>query len=239
MADGPEQLIVADNPALTQRAADWLVEQIGRAVKARGRCSLALAGGSTPRPIYADLGARPKGVIPWDKLDIYFGDERAVPPDHGDSNYRMARDALLSLVTLQPGQVHRMEADRPDRDRAADDYSAALPDRLDVLILGMGPDGHTASLFPGSPALGETKRRVVPVIGPKPPPERLTITPPVIEQARSIAVVAAGKDKAGVAAQALEGDATARDIPIRLARRGAWFLDVAAASLLKRKGSAA
>ena len=239
MADGPEQVIVADNPALSQRAADWLIARISQAMRARGRCSLALAGGSTPRPIYADFGARAKGVIPWDKVDIYFGDERAVAPDHTDSNYRMAQEALLSHLPLGGQQVHRMEAERSDRERAADEYAALLPARLDVLILGMGPDGHTASLFPGSPALSEATRLVVPVIGPKPPPERLTITPPVIERARSIAVVATGRDKAGVAAQALEGGASPRDIPISLARRGTWFLDVAAASLLKGTGSAA
>lgn len=229
--------MIVDNPALTRRAADWIVERLAQAIGARGQASLALAGGSTPRPIYADLSGRPKGSIAWDKVSIFFGDERAVPPDHADSNYRMAREALLSVAPVPEKNVHRMEAERADRDRAAADYARALPTRLDVLILGMGPDGHTASLFPGSSALSETRRLVLPVTGTKPPPQRLTVTPPVIAAARGVLVVATGNDKAPMVARVLEGAVPATEAPIALARRGTWMLDSAAAGQLKRKAS--
>lgn len=198
-------------------AADWIRRRIEEAVDARGACHVALAGGSTPRPVYERLGA---GPLPWDRLDWWFGDERAVPPDHSESNYRMVLD------TLRPkdlARVHRMPADAPDLEAAADDYGRRLPPQLDLLVLGMGPDGHTASLFPGSPALDIRHRRVVPVIGPKPPPRRLTITPPVIEAARAIVVLAGGADKSAMVARALEGPLDVKAVPAQLARRGAWF----------------
>jgi 6-phosphogluconolactonase len=125
-----------------------------------------------------------------------------------------------------------MEAERSDREAAAGDYERALPQRLDVLLLGMGADGHTASLFPGSAALDERSRLVVPVAGSKAPAERLTITPPVIEAARKVAVLATGEDKAAMVARALEGPPEPRTVPAQLARRGLWLLDRAAATRL-------
>jgi 6-phosphogluconolactonase len=234
VAESPERVIVVDNPALTRQAADWIVGRLSDAVRSRGRASLALAGGSTPRPIYADLAGRPKGSIAWDKVDIFFGDERAVPPEDADSNYRMAREALLSVAPIPKQNVHRMEAERADRDRAADEYAKALPSALDVLILGMGPDGHTASLFPGGASLKETRRLVLPVTGTKPPPQRLTITPPVIAQARGVLVVATGKDKATMVAKVLESAPSPSETPIVLAKRGTWMIDTAAASALRK-----
>ena len=156
---------------------------------------------------------------------MYFGDERAVPPDHPDSNYLMVHRVLLSRVPVPAGQVHRMEAERSDREAAAREYERSLPPRLDILVLGMGPDGHTASLFPGSAALDERQRLVVPVIGAKAPVERLTITPPVIEAARRVAVIATGEDKAAMVARAIEGPLAPKEVPVQLARRGSWFLD--------------
>jgi len=198
--------IVQAGDALARPCAEWLAECLTRAIGERGRCAIALAGGSSPRPVYAALATPPLwGAIDWLRVHVYFGDERAVPPDDPESNYRMARETLLSRVPVPHTQVHRMEAEREDRDAAADDYDRILPAALDVLLLGMGPDGHTASLFPGSPALLERTRRVVPVLGPKPPLRRLTITPPVIESAREIAVIATGVDKASMITRALEG----------------------------------
>jgi 6-phosphogluconolactonase len=165
-------------------------------------------------------------------VSVFFGDERAVPPDHPDSNYLMVHLALLSRVPVPAGNVHRMEAERLDREAAAREYERSLPPRLDVLLLGMGPDGHTASLFPGSAALDERHRLVVPVLGAKPPAERLTITPPVIEAARKVAVIATGEDKALVVARAIEGPFAPKSVPVQLARRGCWFLDRAAAARL-------
>ena len=194
-------------------AAGWILRRIEEAVAARGACHVALAGGSTPRPVYERLGA---AALPWDRLDWWFGDERAVPPDHAESNYRMV------LETLRPKLLERVHRLDPD---ATEAYERLLPERLDILILGMGPDGHTASLFPGSPALDIRDRRVVPVIGPKPPPRRATITPPVIEAAREIVVLAWGADKAAMVTRAREGPLDIQAVPAQLARRGAWFTD--------------
>jgi 6-phosphogluconolactonase len=166
-------------------------------------------------------------------VHIFFGDERAVPPDHADSNYRMAKESLLDRVAIPPAQVHRIQAESADREAAARAYEALLPDAIDVLVLGIGEDGHTASLFPGSAALRETERRVLPVVGPKPPPERLTITPPVVLSARHRIVLAAGSGKADAIARALDGPWDPEKTPIQLAKRGAWFVDPPAAAKLK------
>ncbi len=198
-------------------AAERIAVAIRMAAAARGRCSVALSGGSTPRAIYPLLRD-----LPWPALDFFFGDERAVPPEDPESNYRMAQETLFGS---HPGsRVHRMEAERPDLDRAAGEYAKLLPDAIDVLLLGMGPDGHTASLFPGSPALDERARKVVAVIGPKPPPRRLTITPPVIEAAREIVVLVRGADKAAALQRAREGAWNPKETPAQLARRGTWIV---------------
>jgi 6-phosphogluconolactonase len=230
---GAGRVIVREGAALSQACAEWIARAVTGAITARGRCAIALAGGSSPRPVYAALSAPPLwGAIDWLHVHVYFGDERAVPPDDPVSNYRMACDTLLCRVPIPHTQVHRMEAERADLDAAATGYQRQLPAALDVLLLGMGPDGHTASLFPGSPALEERQRRVVPVVGPKPPSRRLTITAPVIEAAREVAVIATGAEKAAMVLRALEGRGDLADVPVALARRGTWFLDAAASSRL-------
>jgi 6-phosphogluconolactonase len=232
------ELIVGSQPAeLVRQASEWLRLEVTRAIAERGSCALALAGGRTPEPIYRDLAAG--SSVAWERVDVFFSDERAVPPDHLDSNYRMVYLALLSRVPIPGGQVHRMEAERPDREAAAREYERSLPPRLDVLLLGMGPDGHTASLFPGSAALDERHRLVVPVVGAKAPAERLTITPPVIEAARKVAVIATGADKAAMVVRAIEGPLVPKAVPVQLAQRGFWFLDQAAAARLtaRRNGN--
>ena len=218
---------------MARLAAEWLADEVRLGATLRGTCALGLAGGSTPRPAYEALAQPPlEAAIPWDRVQVFFGDERAVPPDHPDSNFRMVNETLLSRVPLPAENVHRMQADADDLERAADRYAALLPRALDVLVLGIGPDGHTASLFPGSPALRERTRRVVPARAPKPPERRLTITPRVIGAARRILVLAAGGDKAEAVARALKAAARADDVPASLARDGVWFLDRAAARLL-------
>ncbi|HET8834063.1 MAG TPA: 6-phosphogluconolactonase, partial [Gemmatimonadales bacterium] len=219
--------VVPDPEQLARPAAEWLEAEILASIRARGRCALALAGGRTPEPVYRELAQA--ADVDWSRVSVFFGDERAVPPDDAESNYRMVRAALLSRVPIPAARVHRMEAERADRDLAAREYERLLPAALDILVLGVGPDGHTASLFPGSAALDERRRLVVPVIGTKPPAERLTITPPVIEAAQRVAVLATGADKAAVVARALEGPLAPREVPAQLARRGAWFVDRAAA----------
>ena len=224
-------IVVREPPDLFVEAAEHIAGLMNRA---RGSCSIALAGGNTPRPVYALLAKPPLGDrVDWSRVSVFWGDERGVPPDDKDSNYGMARDALLDHVPVPAAQVHRMEAERADRDAAARAYERLLPDPLDILVLGVGPDGHTASLFPGSPVLRETERRVVPVDGPKPPPRRMTITPPVIRAAREIVVIATGADKAGVIARAVQGPEEPLVYPIQLARRAAWFVDGAAAGQLE------
>ena len=231
------ELIVASSPAeLARQAADWLARELTGAIAARGSCALGLAGGRTPETVYRALVSDSR--IAWSRVDVFFSDERAVPPDDPESNYRMVRLALLSRVPIPPGQVHRMEAERPDRDAAALEYERILPQPLDVLLLGMGPDGHTASLFPGAAALDERDRRVIPVVGAKAPAERLTITPPVIEAARTVGVIATGEDKAAMVARAVEGAVTPKAVPARLARRGVWLLDQAAAARLTARRAA-
>jgi 6-phosphogluconolactonase len=222
--------VIADGADFVRRASAWLADGIRRAA-ARGVCRVALAGGETPRPIYAALAASARAIA-WDHVEIFFSDERAVPPDDPQSNYRMVRETLLASVGLPEAQVHRMEAEQADLTAAARAYDAQLPPRLDVLLLGMGADGHTASLFPGDAALNERARRVVPVVSGAAPSHRLTITPPVIALARRVAVLATGSEKAEVAARALEGPFSPLEVPVQLALAGTWFLDHAAATRL-------
>jgi 6-phosphogluconolactonase len=221
---------------LARAASSRIGEDIGRSVRATGACSVALAGGSTPQPAYRVL-SEDRGIA-WSNVEIFFGDERAVPPDHPDSNYRMARRALLDHVPIEAHRIHRMEADRPDLDAAARDYESLLPDALDLLVLGMGADGHTASLFPGHAAVAERTRRVVPVHE-APLAARLTITAPVIQRAKQLIVLIAGGDKAATVRRALEGPDDPNALPIQLARHGTWILDRASAALLSRQPSSA
>jgi len=225
-------VVVRPAPGLWSAAAAWFATHLANAVEARGRCGVALAGGSTPQPLYALLAGWPFPFT-WDRIDVFFGDERAVPPDHPDSNYGAAYRSWLQL--MPPERVHRMEAERSDRDMAAREYERILPERLDVLLLGIGSDGHTASLFPGNAALRERVRRVVPVTGPKPPPDRLTITPLVIQEARHVAMLVTGANKSAVVRRALEGPWEPDQVPAQLARRGTWFLDAEAGSLLRMR----
>ena len=224
--------------------ADAWAERAGRSILAAlreaaeaGPVSLALAGGSTPGPVYRWLATRED--VPWSRIDVFFGDERCVPPDHPDSNYRMARDTLLCPAGIGAARVHRMQAERDDREAVASAYAALLPPHLTVLLLGIGEEGHTASLFPGSPALGERERRVVPVTAPAEPPGRLTVTPPVLEAAARVFVLATGERKAEPVARALEAPWAPDVCPAQLARRGSWLLDRAAAGHLSRDTLAA
>jgi 6-phosphogluconolactonase len=190
--------------------------------------TVCLAGGTTPKRTYELLAAE---ALAWERVDFYFGDERCVPPDHADSNYRMACEALVRPGGPRLERIHRMRAELEDREAAATEYDARLPAALDAVVLGIGEDGHTASLFPGSEALREQKRRVRVIRGSKPPPWRLTVTPPVLRDARAVLVLAAGGGKAEAVKRALESGSV-EEVPARLAaREGAtWLLDEAAAS---------
>jgi 6-phosphogluconolactonase len=226
------RVVVPDERALARRAAEWVVERTRAAVAARGTCSVALAGGSTPRATYEVLGTSALGTaVPWGAIDWFFGDERAVPFDHPESNYRLAAETLFAGRPEALARAWRMPADAADTAVAARSYGQLLPDPLDVVILGMGEDGHTASLFPGSPAF-DADARVVPVTGPRPPLRRMTIAPGVIEAARDVLVLVAGPGKAAMLARALEGPLDVRSVPVQLARDRTFLVDAAAASAL-------
>jgi len=223
----PGPLVVVDRAELAALAAAWISERARHAITARGAFSIALAGGTTPRPIYEALAALPRArAIDWARWHVFFGDERCVPADSPDSNHRMAREALLGRVPIPAEQVHRI-AGEDDPEAAARASEAVLPAALDVVVLGVGPDGHVASLFPGSPLLEERTRRFAVVRdAPKPPALRITVTPLVLAAARARLVVAAGAEKADVIARARRGDDS---LPAALARPCTWMVDRAAA----------
>jgi len=223
-------VVVVPGDRWVEEAAARIAGGLEASVVARGAASVALAGGETPRPVYQRLAAM---TLPWNRIDVYFGDERAVPPDHRDSNYHMAAETLLDPAGVPPARRHRMPADSADCLEAAEQYADLLPQRLDLLLLGVGRDGHTVSLFPGSPAVREAWLRVVPAHSPEPPTLRLTITPPVIAVARARLVLARGRDKAAAVARALEGPDDPEQCPAQLARPGVWLLDPDAAERLE------
>ena len=221
--------IVCDSNELPSRAAARIALELTKAITLRGKASLALAGGTTPKATYEALA----GIsLDWSLIDVFFGDERCVPAEHGDSNYRMAKAALFDRITIPTHRIHRMQGELADRDAAARGYEAELPEQLDVVVLGIGEDAHTASLFPGSPALREEQRRVLPVTGPKPPPERLSLTPPALRSARLCLVLGSGSGKAEPVRRAFQDPLDITATPIQLARDGVWFLDAAAAAAL-------
>ena len=246
---GPQVRGFADLDALSRAAADDLAEVARAAVAERGGCHIALSGGSTPRRLFQVLVQRGPDALPWRQLALWWGDERTVPPDHADSNYRMAREALIDPAAgfgLGAAQVHRIAAELAVPAAAAADYERALvaalgaPPRFDLVLLGMGPDGHTASLFPDSPALGDTAHWVVanPVTSPlvHGTTTRITLTAPAINAARRVRFLVAGADKAAALAQVLAGPRALALYPAqRIAPESGelvWFVDQAAAAAL-------
>lgn len=229
MADVFSPIVLATAAEVAERAAAIIAEEVVRAAAASATLSLMLAGGTTPRAAYERLATMP---LPFSTIRFFFGDERAVAPDHPESNHRMAKEALFDRAGIDPKHVHRMAAEAPDREGAARAYAALLPERIDVLLLGMGEDAHTASLFPGSEAIEERELRVKPVTGPKPPPDRLTITPVVIERARRVVVLVTGSGKAEALERAAKGPLDPRRYPIQLARGGEIYADPPAAHRL-------
>jgi 6-phosphogluconolactonase len=248
MEPAPEITIVDNGAAIADEAARLIVESAEAAVAARGRFTIALAGGSTPRATYARLALSPfVERMPWDRTWVFFGDERCVEPDHPESNYRMAYDAMLSKVPLPAEQVVRVRGEDEDFEAVAQEYGKRLADifgtrrgeapRFDLILLGLGVDGHTASLFPGSPALREVFRPVAAVHATAAAiPKRVTFTFPVISAAAHVVVLAAGAEKAKVVKSVLVDGAP---LPAAMARptegRLTWILDRDAAAMLPRK----
>jgi 6-phosphogluconolactonase len=238
----PGAVTVRDDPAgVAAAAADWVVEFAGAAIAERGRFRIALAGGGTSRTLYQALAAAPhRERTDWGRWEVFFGDERACPPDDPASNCRMAREALLDLVPVAPELVHRMEAERADLDAAAAEYSSILAStcpaasapgsapRLDCVLLGLGENGHTASLFPGDPALQVRDRWAVRSRADYAPFDRITVTYPVLNAAVHVAFLVTGAAKG----EALRGVVAGR-VPAAGVRPQdgelSWFLDTAAA----------
>lgn len=218
-------------------AAEAIGALIHEAVAARGVVQIALAGGSTPIPLYHRLAMM---TLPWDRVELWFGDERGVPPDHPMSNYLMVRTALLDV--MGEAGVHRIQGEL-DPTVAATTYERDLvgalgdPPRLDLVLLGLGTDGHTASLFPSSPALGETERWVVANPSPTGDP-RITLTAKTIQVARHIRFFVLGASKAAVLAEVLEGPTAPGRLPAQMIAAAqtdvGWFVDDAAAAQLRR-----
>lgn len=230
-------LVVEDLAALADEAAAR-IERLVLEAPPGGRATIALAGGATPRATYQHLAAR---CPPWGRVEFFFGDERCVPPDQEGSNYRMAREALLDRIPLRPGQVHRIPGELPPEEAAAEAEAAlraAFPGEpwpvLDLVLLGMGPDGHTASIFPGGPELEESERLMVPVHRPElPQPWRVSMTLPVINAAKRVLMVVGDPAKAPVVPRAIAGEPA---LPAgRLDPQGelTWLLTRAAAAELE------
>jgi 6-phosphogluconolactonase len=238
-------LIFDDSEALARVAAERFAEISGEAVRAKGRFGVALSGGSTPRRIYELLaGAEFKGRVDWSKAHVFFGDERCVPPDDEASNYRMAQDTLLSRVNVPAENVHRMigEGDAAASARLYEDelrsfFGDAEFPTFDLVMLGLGDDGHTASLFPGTRALEERGAWVAANWVEKLGAYRLTLTAPVVNHAAHVMFVVAGAGKAERLHEVLEGAREPRRLPAQLIRPVGgsleWFIDLAAAARLE------
>ena len=206
--------------------AGYLLEKIAASVAKRrgrdGRCSVALTGGRSAERLYRAGAASPDFLVKMQNVDFFFGDERCVPPDHADSNYRLAMDTLFASGLPKGAYLHRIEAESVNLEEAADRYAGRLPSSIDVLLLSMGADGHIASIFPRSPAFGEYKRRVVPVNGPQPPYLRLTLTPTLIQSAHYVFVMALGPQKRAIYEEALLRPLDVDQIPARLVLGREW-----------------
>jgi 6-phosphogluconolactonase len=225
---------------LSAAAAREFATRAEEAIEERGRFAVVLAGGSTPETMYGILARDYIDRIDWRKVYIFFGDERSVPPHHGDSNLKMASEVLLDHVPV--GNVHRIRGELPP-DEAAEAYEEELRTsfrtedvpRFDLILLGLGSDGHTASLFPWTPALEVQDRWVVANPVPRLDTTRITLTVPVINAARAVIFLVEGEDKAEAVREVLEGDADPRAYPAKLIQTPGgpeWMLDRSAASLL-------
>lgn len=235
--------VLPDPKALAEAAARHVVESAQTAIDARGAFSIALSGGSTPRELHLKLASPPLvDEVDWSRVHVFFGDERCVPPDDAQSNYRMARETLLSRVPIPPEQVHRMRGELPP-DEAAQRYEAELqrffdtePPRLDLILLGMGDNGHTASLFPGLRAVHEQQRWVVAEYVAEVGMWRITLTPLILNLAREVVFLVAGAAKADMLRHVLEGPYAPDERPAQIVRPTpgelSWLIDAQAAAKL-------
>lgn len=237
----PDLRVFPDLGRASRALADHLAERARAAVAARGRFRWVVSGGATPRPLYGWIARRYRRGWPWSRTEVYFGDERCVPPDDPASNGAMLHAALLDRVPIPPGQIHRIPAELRPTSRAAAYYareiraSAIRPEdrtRFDVVLLGIGPDGHTASLFPGDAATRARRRGVAAVArAPRPPRvPRVTLTLPAIASSREVCFLVAGADKAAALAEILGGRSRLPAARVRSRGPVRWFVDRAAAA---------
>ncbi|MBI4400106.1 MAG: 6-phosphogluconolactonase [Nitrospirae bacterium] len=248
MSAAPELRVMNDSEELTREAAELFVWFGEQAIGTRGRFRVALSGGSTPKALYAALaGPAFSGQLDWRRVEFYFGDERCVPPDHAESNFGMANGALFRPLKMAPERIFRMSGESGDPDEAARRYEKLIRERFeapapgwpsfDLILLGLGEDGHTASLFPNTQALDERARLVVPSVAPREPKQRLTLTAPAINEARAVVFLVSGPGKATAVHAVLEDRGqNDRQIPAKLVRpvsgRLIWLVDRAAAAAL-------
>ena len=224
--------IEADERSLAERVAGRFT-QLAAATLRAGRAAICLTGGTTPRRMY-ELLASPawQPRVPWERVHLYWTDERHVPPDHNDNNYRMAWDALIKHLPIPTAHVHRIKGELDPAD-AARQYERELPERFDLMLLGIGEDAHIASIFPGSELVGETRRGAAAVWVPHLKAYRMSLTPPALLGSRHVLVMVAGAAKAPAVAAALDKPANPQRYPVHLLRqaddRVEWFIDRAAA----------
>jgi len=244
-----EVRILTTPQELFAAAADEVLRSATEAVTQRGRYTIALSGGSTPRSLYTLLATNARNAMPWDRTFFFWGDERHVSPADPESNYRMVEESMLSKAPVPAGNVFRVAAENPDATAAADAYEKTLKSffaleagqlpRFDLILLGLGPDGHTASLFPGTAALREESRLVVANWVEKFKTSRITFTLPVLNAARCVAFLVSGTDKAPALHAVLETDAPGEQYPSKLVHPTdgelIWMVDRAAASELSAK----
>lgn len=246
--------VTADAEAVAAFAADEFVARAAAAIKARGFFTVALSGGSTPKRLYQLLAERSNAswhkIVDWNAVHLFFGDERAVAPDHADSNFRMATEAMISKIPIPPANVHRIKGEEKDAAKAAADYQQDLVDffsskkrtargvaRFDLVYLGMGADGHTASIFPGTTAVKEERAWVTAPFVAKFNTHRITMTAPVLSNAERILFLCAGADKAETLKAVITGPYRPDVHPCQLIRPAdgalTWVLDPAAAKLVQ------
>jgi 6-phosphogluconolactonase len=241
----PEVRVYPSFAAASRAAASRVAAQARTAVRARGRFDWVLAGGHTPEAIYRRLARQYRSTFPWAETHLYFGDERCVGPRATESNYAMVRRSLLDSVPIPPAQVHRMRGELRPPSAAARAYARAIGSlaegpRFDEVLLGVGPDGHTASLFPGSPALRERHRPVVAVRRSGQPPfvPRLTLTLPALASSREVLFLVSGAEKSAVVRQVVRsfpaGNLRWPASRVRAQGLTRWYLDAAAASAVPR-----
>ena len=240
--------ILADGAAIAKRAAQEFIQAATVAAREKGAFSVSLAGGKTPKALYSLLVTDPalRSQVPWDKIQLFFGDERHVPPDHPDSNFRMATEAMISKSPMKPEQVTRIKGEYPDAGQAALEYERALREyfklkggeypRFDLLLVGMGNEGHTLSLFPGTKALHADGRIAVRNWVGKLYAERITLTAPASSNAVQVIFMVTGADKAPALKAVLEGPFEPEQLPAQLLQpkngKLLWLVDTAAGSML-------